>query len=337
MWSSQAEYNQNKKVWTFPSGATVEFGVLDHDKDKYDYQGAEYHFFGWDELSEFTEEMYKYLFSRTRRLKGDPIPLRWRATSNPVNNFRWIKSRFDIQHNRSRIYQERRYIHSDMSDNPYLDEEEYRKKLQNLTPIERKKLEEGDWSEMSGGKLFDRKNANIKASAPEMDKVVRFWDHAATEPNPQNRDPDYCASVLMGVDEQGEYWVMDCRWCRKTPAGVQRFIRQTADEDGKEVPIKIEQEGGSLAKNALGHYAKQILPEFELYYDTVSRGKEERANPFAAKWENGFVHVLNQNWTQPFLDHMHDQPDADHDDIMDACSGAFNYLVENSGTKHVFV
>jgi len=336
LWSQKADFNQNKKKWTFPSGATLEFGVLDHKSDKYDYQGAEYHFFGWDELSEFTEQTYKYLFSRTRRVKGDPIPLRWRATSNPVNNFRWIKARFGIEGKQSVVTEDRRYIHSDMTDNPHLDEDEYRQKLKNLTPVERKKLEEGDWSEMSGGNLFDRSDVQFEQSAPEMEQVVRFWDHAATEPKPSNRDPDYCASVKMGIDEYDEVWILDARRCRRNPSGTEKFIRQAAEEDGRQVPIKIEQEGGSQAKSAIQYYVKKTLREFEVYADTATRGKEERAGPLSSKWANGIVHVLRRDWTQPYIDHMHDQPDAPHDDWMDASSGAFNYLVENEGPKYCF-
>jgi len=41
-----------------------------HEKDKFQYQGAAYHFVGWDELTQFTDTQYTYLFSRKRRTKA---------------------------------------------------------------------------------------------------------------------------------------------------------------------------------------------------------------------------------------------------------------------------
>src|SRR4051812_44484562 len=41
--------------WTFPSGATIEFRHLQHESNKYQWQGAQVAYFGFDELSHFTE------------------------------------------------------------------------------------------------------------------------------------------------------------------------------------------------------------------------------------------------------------------------------------------
>jgi hypothetical protein len=38
---------------------------------------------GFDELTQFKESSYTYLFSRLRRLKDSDIPLRMRSASNP--------------------------------------------------------------------------------------------------------------------------------------------------------------------------------------------------------------------------------------------------------------
>ena len=55
------------RTWVFPSGAKITFGYLQYDKDKLRYQSAEFQFVGFDELTQFQEETYKYLFSRIRR------------------------------------------------------------------------------------------------------------------------------------------------------------------------------------------------------------------------------------------------------------------------------
>lgn len=55
------------KKWEFPGGGVLEFGFLDTDDDKYKYQSAEYQFVGYDELTQFPEGYYTYLFSRLRK------------------------------------------------------------------------------------------------------------------------------------------------------------------------------------------------------------------------------------------------------------------------------
>src|SRR5260370_40490935 len=44
-----ATWNDRDKRWTFPSGATLTFGYLDAEKDKYRYASAEFQYIGFDE------------------------------------------------------------------------------------------------------------------------------------------------------------------------------------------------------------------------------------------------------------------------------------------------
>jgi predicted phage terminase large subunit-like protein len=55
------------RIWVFPSGARISFGYLQYDKDKYRYQSAEFQFIGFDELTQFEQSTYEYMFSRIRR------------------------------------------------------------------------------------------------------------------------------------------------------------------------------------------------------------------------------------------------------------------------------
>ena len=62
-----AVWNERKHTWSFPSGATLTFGYLETERDKYRYQSSEVQYIGFDELTEFAESQYLYLFSRLRR------------------------------------------------------------------------------------------------------------------------------------------------------------------------------------------------------------------------------------------------------------------------------
>src|SRR5262249_27648080 len=55
--------NQSALKYTFRSGAEVKFAHLEHEKNKYDHDGAQYALLGFDELIHFTRSQVFYLFS----------------------------------------------------------------------------------------------------------------------------------------------------------------------------------------------------------------------------------------------------------------------------------
>lgn len=55
------------RLWTFPSGAKIQFGYAQREEAKYKFQGAEYQFIGFDEGTQFESEIYEYLSTRLRK------------------------------------------------------------------------------------------------------------------------------------------------------------------------------------------------------------------------------------------------------------------------------
>lgn len=89
-----AKYNDAKHRWTFPSGATVTFGSMQHTKDKENYRGKQYDLIIFDELTHFTFEEYSFMFSRNRP-SGPGTFVCIRATTNPGGvGHGWVKERF---------------------------------------------------------------------------------------------------------------------------------------------------------------------------------------------------------------------------------------------------
>ena len=78
----KARYNASSHTWTFPSGAKIIFGAMQHTKDRVKYQGQAYDFIAFDELTHFTFEEYSYLFSRNRP-NGPGTRVYIRGTANP--------------------------------------------------------------------------------------------------------------------------------------------------------------------------------------------------------------------------------------------------------------
>ncbi len=77
-----AEYKEQGHIFKFPSGAWIKFNHLNHVKDIYDHQGAQYDYIAFDELPQFPISAYLYLFSRLRGTNSK-IQRYIRGTGNP--------------------------------------------------------------------------------------------------------------------------------------------------------------------------------------------------------------------------------------------------------------
>lgn len=325
---SDVRWNSNNYTAVFPSGARISFGYLNNSQDYLRYKGAEFQFIGMDEVTEIRESDYRYLFSRLRRPASGPlsqVPLRMRAASNPAPN--WVRQRFIIEGRETG----RIFVPSKLTDNPGIDAASYRQTLQSLDPVERRRLEEGDWWTTSLGSLFERESFVIidPLDVPEVTnaaRVVRFWDLAATEPSQSNPDPDWTVGTLMLFD-QGVAYVLDVKKARVNGHQVEHLISQTAYEDGHAVAIRMEQEPGSSGKALLDQYARYVLPGYDFAGIRATGDKVTRARPFAAAVANGNVRLVRAPWLTEWLDEFASFPEAaNHDDQVDSAVGAFTHL-----------
>lgn len=151
-------YKTTEHRWYFPSGAKITLGHMQHEADKYNYQGKEFHFIGFDELTHFTLTQYLYLFSRCRSSVPGLIA-EIRSTSNPggIGHF-WVKNRFIDNAGAAEVYIDpdshlsRIFIPGSLEDNPALTENDpgYSARLDALPAIERMRLKEGIWDAFEG-------------------------------------------------------------------------------------------------------------------------------------------------------------------------------------------
>jgi predicted phage terminase large subunit-like protein len=316
-----AKWRDTDKTWRFPSGATLTFGYLESDSDKYRYQSSEFQFVGFDEVTQFEEGQYVYLFSRLRRLTGADVPVRMRAASNPGGvGHNFVKQRFLVEGPDAG----RLFMPSKLDDNPHLDRDQYRASLMELDPFTRGQLLEGDWSEHSGG-LFRREWFTTIDVPPELEKRVRAWDLAATAARP-GKDPDWSAGVLLGRTREKQYVVLDVVRIRATPLVVQALVGRRADIDGRGVPVFMEEEGGSSGKIAIDHYRRNVLAGYSFHGVRSTGNKRDRAAPLSSMAEAGNVKLLRAPWNTAFLDELASFPQGAHDDQVDAASLAFAQL-----------
>jgi len=173
-------FNRSRRRFTFPSGAVISFGYLEHLDDRFQYQSAEYQYIAFDELTEFTlrndeENPWEFMFSRLRATEDINMPTKMRAATNPGGiGHTWVKNRFitpDCQKALDAgvhgvIYvgdddemvksKQRAFIPAKIEDNVALKVDEYKQHLERLSPIVRRRLLHGDWS-VQEASLFDPK------------------------------------------------------------------------------------------------------------------------------------------------------------------------------------
>lgn len=325
---TDAKWNGSDKRWTFPSGATLNFGYMQTEDDKYNFKTAEYQHIGFDELTAFSKTQYQYMFSRLRRKKGSVIPLRMRASANPDGvGFEWVRAHFVKRKNDD----QRVFIPSRIQDNPHIDAEGYIKSLMHLDPITRQRLLDGDWDVRPEGKKFQRHWFRIVREAPKMGRVVRFWDLAATEEpkSKKSSDPDYTAGAKVLMTPEGLFYILDMVQMRGTPKQVEDVIRRTAEYDTREVEIFMEEEPGSAGKHVIDHFTRRVLRGYAFKGIRPTGSKEVRSNPVASQAEAGNISLLESEWNQSFLDELQAFPTVGiHDDRVDAFVGAVTQLTE---------
>lgn len=330
------------KSWEFPSGATLNFGYLDTESDKFRYQSAEFQFIAFDEATQFLESQYTYLFSRLRKLKDSDIPLRMRAASNPGGvGHDWVKRRFLIESDpdpdSSRSGNERVFVPAVLDDNPSVDREEYLRSLNQLDPVTRRQLLMGDWDAYEGGRFarewFPRYRAAGDrywmrpgaASVPAGD-LLRFVivDPAATA----RESSDYTVIGVFGLTPGNDLLVLDIVRDRlpidKIVPAIERVCRQWGPEW-----VGIEETGFQLAIVNEARRNTKLPPVQGLA--PAGRGKLERATPAIIKAESGQVWLPDQaEWLADFLAELSQftgDPRLDsHDDQVDVLAYAVQAL-----------
>lgn len=348
--NTDAHWNETAKKWTFPSGATLSFGHMDDENAKYNYQGAAWHFIGFDELTHFSETMYMYMHSRCRKAEEDPIPLRMRGTGNPGGiGHEWVKNRFvspppfeeatfGMTEDAIEEYLEERktilFIPAKLQDNPYIAKE-YEKSLKRLDAVTRAQLLNGDWDIVGEGNLFkleyfDGKILEAVPEGVEIIRKVRYWDLASTDEEKVKEKkgaPDYTASCLMALGDNGQIYVLEMTQDRLSPAAVEDLVRTKAARDGRlGTIIYMEEEPGSSGKNTIQMYGRYVLAGYPFFGDKPSGSKIERARPASSACELGNVNLIRGSWTKKFLNELTAFPIGQHDDMVDSFTGAFTKI-----------
>lgn len=161
-------WDSSSYSWVFPSGAKLTFGYLESFADTSRYQSAEFQFIAFDELTQFLKPMYLYMFSRMRKPVDSDLPIQMRAATNPGNiGHEWVREHFipedyhyappDERFARPwEVNKDRAFFPARLQDNKHVDRESYSKSLENLDPITKAQLADGDWNVVGSGNIIKR-------------------------------------------------------------------------------------------------------------------------------------------------------------------------------------
>jgi hypothetical protein len=128
------------------------------------------------------------MFSRLRKPVTLDVPLRMRGASNPGGvGHRWVKKRFLDKKGASKT---RAFVGAKLEDNPHVSAEEYERSLDELDPVLRAQLRNGDWTIVEGGLVlpFDEKKVVVE-TAPRTAFHLLGVDYGFT---------DACVYVVLG-------------------------------------------------------------------------------------------------------------------------------------------
>jgi predicted phage terminase large subunit-like protein len=199
------------------------------------------------------------------------------------------------------------------------------------TTLRRMKISLNDWGFAGqylqspyapGGNIFKTERILIDVPPNKMIHRVRYWDKAGTFDGGA-----YTVGALLSKDKSGRFWVLDVVRGQWDAYEREQVIKRTAEIDGKDVIIGVEQEPGSGGKESAQNTVKH-LAGFRVQVDRPVGSKVKRAYPFASVVNGGIVRIVKGLWNQTFLGELEYFPNGNYLDQVDASSAAFALITK---------
>jgi predicted phage terminase large subunit-like protein len=187
-----------------------------------------------------------------------------------------------------------------------------------------------DWDALYQQRPRQLEGALIKANeipvvdqAPEGLRVARYWDLAVSG----RESADYIVGAKVGRSSEGRLYILDIARFPGPWADARPRMVATMQRDGAEVEQGIEVSGQQ------GGYFQELQRDEALAGVPISGvdprkvgNKEVRANVWASRIEDGLVAMVRAPWNDDFIAEALAFPRGQHDDQVDAVSGAVQML-----------
>lgn len=179
------------------------------------------------------------------------------------------------------------------------------------------------------GAMFKVKRLKTGVAPTKWQRLVRFWDKAGTADG-----GNWTVGTLMGLDLFGRFWILDVVRFRLDSFERERTIERVARQDGYNVRIGVEQEGGSGGKESAENTVRR-LAGFNVHVIKVDKGlgnKKERADPFSTQVNAGNVYLPENykqgsnwlGWAQVWVEELKYFPHSKDKDQVDSAALAFS-------------
>lgn len=299
----------------FANGSRISLHHCNLEKDMYRYAGFEFHVLIIDELTHFTEKMYRFLRSRVR-MSGVEMPEHLKGLfprilcgANPGNiGHVWVKKTF-VANGAMVIHQasdeeggmKRQYIPAKVSDNPALLESDpsYVSRLSGLgDPLLVRAMLDGDWSIAAGamfGETWREGRHTCQPFAIPVDwKIWRGADDGYGSPACclwLTQDPETeTIYVIAEIYDKGMLPDEYARRVHKIDTNIPRWYERERMRRKNTTIIKGELDSAAFAdKGEQGQDGKKAIPrgpQINAKLASLGCGKFEPCR----KWQNARIH-----------------------------------------------
>lgn len=240
-----AEWRESESRWKFPSGAIIQMGYAEHEKDIMQFKSFEYNLVIFDELTMFTESMYSFMMLRNRT-KSPDLPLWVRSGTNPGDiGHEWVHTRFIKDRVPYKLYEEkveydgrplvitRQFIPSSVYDNAAManqDRDAYIAGIVSTMPAEDVAAYlGGDWNKLAG--------SMFKAPLIEVQRGLLDMDYYTIRAIDYGWDDYTCVLWMVYYPKLGICQIVSELYVRETPLeGIVHYI-QEREKDLKLRPV----------------------------------------------------------------------------------------------------
>jgi len=235
------------------------------------------------------------------------------ATFTPKGRHHWTYERFGTGAPDTALFR------CATKDSPFLPPEFYESVRARYTQWFAQQELEGEFIDAEGA-LFRRQWFRVVDAAPEGLQWVRYWDLAAST----KTSADYTASAEVALGRDGTLYIRNVIHGRWEWPDARSIIIAAMQANPGVIHLVEKALHGLAAVQELSR--EQSLMHVTLIGVDVDTDKVSRAMPWAARAERGQVALVSGPWIADFLDEVCMFPDGEHDDQVDAVSGAVAYL-----------
>jgi len=314
-------YNKNERKYEYSSGARVKFSHLQYEEDKETWDGAELAFVGFDQLESFTRSQFTYLLGRLRAPESAFEPHCF-ATCNPTGEKHWLYEFlawwFD-EDGDSPLSAHAIQVVDDIPDDVgipvrYWDMAD--------TDANADSAEQASHTAGIRGVGLTRQWTICQHADIQAHESCSYWCRG----EPEGEKCPKCGHETLDTRQRDILLVTHATWFQLEGSDKENRICAVASQDGEEVHVGIEQEGGSSGKDVLRHWSNRLLPDHTVVGDKPTGEKRDRMDLWIPLAQTGRLWVLRSPRAQDYIDTLVDMEPMD---VLDATSGVAKLALDD--------